>query len=132
VGGAGGVEGKPAAHASAVKDTCVGCHMGGSGPNAYHGFMPNVATCVTCHADAKDFDINGTQTAIKGKLEQVKAALQAKNILDKDGAPIVGDYPEAQAAALWNYLLVEEDRSEGVHNADYTNALLDQALAALK
>jgi hypothetical protein len=106
--------------------------MGGSGPDAYHGFVPNVATCVTCHADAKSFDVNGVQTEVKDKLEKVKAALIAKNLMDKDGVIVVGDYPEAQAAALWNYLLVEEDKSEGVHNADYANALLDQALEALK
>jgi hypothetical protein len=132
VGGAGGVEDKPAAHYTSVKDTCVGCHMGGSGPDAYHGFVPNVATCVTCHADAKSFDVNGVQTEVKDKLEKVKVALIAKGLMDKDGVIVVGDYPEAQAAALWNYLLVEEDKSEGVHNADYANALLDQALEALK
>ena len=132
VGGAGGVKGSPAAHFTAVKDTCVGCHMGGSGPDAYHGFIPNVTTCQQCHKDAKSFDVNGVQTEIKDKLEKVKAALIAKKLMDKDGVIIVGDYPEAQAAALWNYLLVEEDKSDGVHNADYTNALLDAALVALK
>jgi hypothetical protein len=132
VGGAGGVTGKPASHYTAVKDTCVGCHMGGSGPNAYHGFMPVVATCVQCHADAKSFDINGKQTEIKDKLEKVKAALIAKKLMDKNGVIIVGDYSEAQAAALWNFLLVEEDKSNGVHNVAYANALLDQALEALK
>jgi hypothetical protein len=131
VGGAGGIEDKPATHYSAVEDSCVGCHMGGSGPDAYHGFLPNVATCQGCHGDATDFDVNGTQTEIKDKLEQVAAALQAKGLLDDTGTIVVGDYPEAEAAALWNYLLVEEDRSNGVHNAPYANALLDQALEAL-
>jgi hypothetical protein len=130
VGGAGGVEGKPAAHASAVKDTCVGCHMGGDAAN--HTFTPQVATCVACHADAKSLDVNGKQTEIKDKLEKVKAALMAKKLMDDKGVMIVGEYPEAQAAALWNYLLVEEDKSEGVHNTAYANALLDQALEALK
>lgn len=132
VGGAGGVEGKPSAHYNKVEDTCVGCHMGGSGPDAYHGFMPTVATCQECHDGAKDFDVNGKQTEIKAKLEEVKAALIAKGLMDKDGVVVPGDYPEAQAAALWNYLLVEEDKSEGVHNMEYATALLDQALAALK
>ena len=130
--GAGGVEGKPAAHYTTVKDTCVTCHMGGAGEDANHTFTPNVATCVQCHADATSLDVNGVQTTIKGKLDAVKTALQAKGLLDKDGVIVVGDYPEAQAAALWNYLFVEEDKSMGVHNADYANALLDQALEALK
>ncbi|MGC1375078.1 MAG: hypothetical protein WA821_02580 [Anaerolineales bacterium] len=132
--GVGGADltGKPAAHYTAVKDTCVTCHLGGAGPNASHSFVPNVATCVQCHADAKSLDVNGVQTTITGKLAKVVTALQAKKLLDKDGNIIVGEYPEAQAAALWNYLLVKEDKSLGVHNADYANALLDAALAALK
>ena len=88
--GAGGGEGKPASHATTVKDTCVTCHMGGAGTNANHTFTPNVATCVTCHADAKSLDVYGVQTTIKGKIAQVKTALQAKNLLDKDGVIVVG------------------------------------------
>ena len=132
VGGAGGVTGQPAAHYKAVKDTCVTCHLGGAGPDANHSFVPQVSTCVQCHADAKSLDVNGVQTEIKGKLDQVKAALQAKGLMDKNGVVVVGEYPEAQAAALWNYLFVLEDKSNGVHNADFANALLDNALTALK
>ncbi len=80
----------------------------------------------------QSLDINGKQTEIKDKLEQVKAALQSKGLMDKDGVIVVGDYPEAQAGALWNYLFVEEDKSDGVHNPSYANALLDAALEALK
>jgi formate-dependent nitrite reductase cytochrome c552 subunit len=132
VGGAGGVEGAPSEHYSTVENTCVACHLGSADDNANHSFMPVAATCVTCHADATSLDVNGKQTEIKDKLEKVKAALQAKGLMDADGVPIVGDYPEAQAAALWNYLFVEEDKSEGVHNPTYANALLDSALEALK
>ena len=130
VGGAGGVVGQPAPHYSKVVDTCQGCHMGGESVN--HSFVPVVATCQQCHADAKSLDVDGVQTKVTEKLELVKTALIAKGLLDKDGVIVVGEYPEAQAAALWNYLLVEEDKSEGVHNAVYVNALLDQALEALK
>lgn len=132
VGGALGVEGKPTSHYSTVKDTCVTCHLGGAGPNANHTFMPVAATCVQCHADATSLDVNGKQTEIKDKLEKVKAALQAKGLMDKDGVVVVGEYPEAQAGALWNYLFVEEDKSDGVHNIPYANAMLDAALEALK
>jgi hypothetical protein len=132
VGGAGGIEGKPAPHYTQVKDTCVTCHLGGAGPDANHSFVPQVATCVQCHTDAKSLDVDGVQTEIKGKLDQVQAALQAKGLMDKDGVIVVGEYPEAQAAALWNYLFVLEDKSNGVHNADFANAMLDAALEALK
>ncbi len=40
--------------------------------------------------------------------------------------------PKAQAAALYNWLyLAHEDKSFGVHNPGYTNALLDAAETAL-
>ena len=132
VGGAGGVEGKPSPHYQNVKDTCVTCHLGGAGPDASHTFVPNVATCQTCHSDATSLDVNGVQTEITDKLTQVEDALKAKGLMDDTGTIVVGEYPEAQAAALWNYLLVEEDKSLGVHNSTYANALLDAALAALK
>jgi hypothetical protein len=130
VGGAGGVVGQPAPHYSKVTDTCQGCHMGGEAVN--HTFIPVVATCQQCHSDAKNLDVDGMQTKVEEKLDLVKKALIAKGLLDKDGGIVVGEYPEAQAAALWNFLLVEDDKSEGVHNAAYINALLDQALEALK
>jgi hypothetical protein len=130
VGGAGGVVGQPAPHYSKVTDTCQGCHMGGEAVN--HTFVPVVATCQQCHPDAKSLDVDGVQTKVTQKLADVKKALQAKGLLDKDGGIVVGEYPEAQSAALWNFLLVSDDKSLGVHNATYINALLDQALAALK
>jgi hypothetical protein len=132
VGGAGGVEGKPSGHYDAVKDTCVTCHLGGAGQDANHTFMPVVANCLGCHTDATSLDVDGKQTEIMDKLAQVAAALETKGLLDKDGVVIVGDYPEAEAAALWNYLFVLEDKSNGVHNIEYANALLDSALAGLK
>ena len=130
VGGAV-VEGKPAAHASKVADTCVTCHMGA---DASHTYEPNVTACQDCHVDAKNFDINGVQTEVEALVKEVRAALVAKGMWDdaKD-ANIVGDYPEAQAAALWNYIyVVKEDKSMGVHNSAYTKAMLEAALEALK
>ena len=127
VGGAGAVTGTPSMHYSTVENTCVTCHMGDS---ANHTFSPNVATCTACHADATSFDINGVQTTVTGKLDALKAALTTAGLLDAQGAIVAGSYPEAQANALWNYIYVNnEDKSLGVHNSKYTNALLDASLA---
>jgi hypothetical protein len=125
-----GVEGKPGAHYSMVKDTCVACHMGGDAAN--HTNEPQLATCVACHADAKDLNINGTQEAIAKSMEELKAALTAKNLLDKDGNPVPGTYDEKTASALWNYETILEDGSGGLHNPTYAKALIEAALAALK
>jgi hypothetical protein len=128
VGGAGSVTGSPSGHYSMVKDTCVGCHMGGEAAN--HTFEADLATCATCHADIKSFDYNGVQTAVSAKLDALQAELTTAGLLDATGAIVAGKYDEAQAIALWNYILVKnEDRSLGVHNSKYTVALLDAALA---
>jgi hypothetical protein len=95
-----------------------------------HTFAPNVATCVTCHPDATNFDTKGSVTALDAKLATLKAALTTAGLLDDTGAIVAGSYPEAQANALWNYLLVAvEDKSQGVHNMPYANALIDASLA---
>jgi len=128
IGGAGTVAGSPSMHATTVENTCVTCHMG---DGANHTFAPNVATCTACHADAKNFDINGVQTEVTGMLTQLEAALKTAGLLNEAGGIVVGKYPEAQAAALWNYIYIKnEDKSLGVHNADYTKALLEASLAA--
>jgi hypothetical protein len=127
VGGAGEVEGSAGPHASMVADTCVTCHTGS------HTFEPSVAACQACHPDAEDFDIGGTQAEVDGLIAELQEALVAKGLLDEEGEPVVGEYPEAQAAALWNYIYIAiEDSSHGVHNPEYTKALLEASIEALK
>lgn len=104
------------------------------GEGANHAFEPSVAACTECHAAAEDFDINASRTEVEAKLEELKTALGAKGMWDaEEDKNVVGLYPEAEAAALWNYIyLLKEDKSMGVHNSCYTNALLDASLKALQ
>lgn len=131
-----GVEGKPAAHYSMVEDTCVGCHMGEA---KNHRFLPEVAACVACHADAESLDINGKVTEFEAKVEELHAALVAKGLMNEDGSNVLKDaagnpvqLDPPQAAALFVYHLIEEDASNSVHNPNYFNALVDASLEALK
>lgn len=128
-----GVEGSPSSHYTMVENTCVGCHLG-EGDN--HSFAPDVATCQACHADAEDFDINGTQTEVQAMLDELGEALVALGVLTEnspDGHPTVTEAPENVALALYNWLYIaHEDKSLGVHNPAYTRALLEAALEALK
>lgn len=127
IGGAGEVEGQPASHATAVENTCVSCHL------ANHAFEPSLTACQECHSGAENFDINGLQTGVEEKLAQLETALKAKGMLDDAGEPVVGDYPEAEAAALWNYIYIKfEDKSMGVHNPLYVKSLLDASLTAIQ
>jgi hypothetical protein len=127
-----GVEGSPSAHYQMIENTCVACHLG---ENASHTFEPDVAACTECHADAEDFDINGTQTEVQEQLDQLGELLVAEGVLSEngpDGHPIVEEAEENVALALYNWIYIaHEDKSMGVHNSAYTRALLEASFAAL-
>jgi hypothetical protein len=84
VAGAGDVEGSPSAHYQMVEGTCVACHMG---ENYSHTYEPDVAACQACHADAENFDINGTQTEVQEGLDTLEQALIARAGLTKKVIP---------------------------------------------
>jgi len=129
--GGAGQDGSPMLHYSGIANTCVSCHLG---EGQDHTFLPSTDACQTCHSGTEDFDINGTQTEIQEKLDTLGALLIAAGALDETGDhPVVGDYPEATAQALWNWIYIaHEDKSLGVHNPAYTRALLDAGLTALQ
>ncbi len=117
--------------------TCVTCHMGtytdGAGG---HTWWPNVDNCAGCHAGAADFDINGVQTATQGLLDDLQALLLAQGVIEyveEDMAyePVVGTYQMAQAQAFFNWIGLTEDRSKGVHNSAYVEALLTNSIEAI-
>jgi hypothetical protein len=132
VAGAGVTDGKVSPHYSAVKDTCVGCHLGS---DASHTFEPVVETCQQCHPDATDFDIDGVQTEIQQMGDELGGKLLALGLISEnsaDGHPVVTEAPENQAIALYNWIYVmHEDKSMGVHNPSYAKALLQAGLDAL-
>jgi hypothetical protein len=145
-----GDAGNPSAHYSMVENTCVTCHMG---EESNHTYLPDVARCETCHADATNFDINGVQTEVKAKLEELHALFVEKKLMNPDAVAnpsnLWGIYdpatdkwsnpsadapltvPEAVANAMWNYKFVTYDQSNGAHNAAYAKALLDAALETM-
>lgn len=132
VGGAG-VEDMVSGHYGAVQNTCVDCHMG---ENRSHTFEPEVATCQQCHPGASSVDVDSVQTKIAALADSLGEKLVAAGLIDEnspDGHPIVTSAPEAQARALWNWIYVaHEDKSLGVHNADYTRALLEYGLEQIE
>jgi hypothetical protein len=113
-------------HYTVVKQGCPACHL----PNTNHQMVPDISVCQGCHKGATNFDIDGVQTDVKAKLAQLQKLLEAKGLL-KNGSPVVGTYPNAQAGALWNYISVMEDRSSGVHNAAYLKAMLQAGIDAM-
>lgn len=109
---------------------CATCHMN----EGSHTFVPSLAACATCHGTQTDFDIHGVQTEVLALLDELKAKLDEKGVIAAvakatSAAPAV--LPVDQARAFYNYTLIEEDRSEGVHNPDYIKALLQNTIEAL-
>lgn len=131
-----------------IANGCIQCHMATpfgrqSGGHTmrlaydYHGSeVPNMAGCASCHTSAKDFDVNGGQTAVLALAAQLEALLKADNILqlDGDGNPTgLNNTPLTlsanKAGALYNWkMIIVEDRSKGVHNPSYVKALLQNSI----
>ena len=66
-------------------------------------------------------------------LDQLKALLVAQGMLTaNNNSPVPGTYDSVKAAALYNFLYVDQDRSVGVHNPGYTKTILQAAIDALQ
>lgn len=123
-------------HASADV-TCVTCHMGTySEGEGGHTFLPNLANCTDCHDSAIDFNIGNVQTSTAALLEELRVLLLDQGVIewvveDEAYEPVVGTHTMVQARAFFNWIGLEEDRSMGVHNPGYVEALLQNSIAAI-
>ena len=117
----------------------------------------NLAACNACHEFGKpvdkldfvfdpngDYDGDGTVEGVQSEVIGLKANVDA--LLVTSGLSRGTSYPwqgwankttypvlnEAQHAAAWNSFLVERDGSHGIHNTQYTVALLQHSYAHLK
>ncbi|MBN2237812.1 MAG: hypothetical protein JW729_09640 [Bacteroidales bacterium] len=117
--------------------SCTVCHMGDYvDKQGGHTFNPSLAACNECHSTTS-FDYGGVQFDVEEKLVELRDLLVGLNVVawsEADGAfePNPGTYPMIQAQAYYNWIGLEEDRSLGVHNPQYVNALLTNTIEALK
>ncbi|MGM0464201.1 MAG: hypothetical protein ACQEQW_06060, partial [Bacteroidota bacterium] len=138
----------------AAADACVTCHMGEAYGDAAGGHTWNMTymsygtpayidapeTCTECHVDGGIADELGTvYTSVKDEIEilltTLGTALENEGVIqpgtvyltvDAGGDPI--DQTEEMLAAAVNYQIIKEDRSMGIHNYDYTKAVLENTL----
>ncbi len=114
---------------------CTTCHMhseDGNTSEGGHTWWPILASCLPCHTDATDFDINGVQSKIIVLLDDLEAKLFAAGVIDVDGHVVKGTYPIDVAGAFWNWVSIgAEDKSFGVHNYPYANALLVNSIESI-
>jgi hypothetical protein len=127
----------------AVTDACVTCHMPtltvGSSIHSSHAMTMDSAGvngCTPCHSAST---IAATKTALQTEVSGLMATLKAKLPIDPGtGEPInsmkdtllVKNKPQL-IQAIWNYYLVKNDASMGVHNPKYVKALLNASISAV-
>ena len=125
--------------------SCVQCHMGESNDVELggHSWTPVDAVCIGCHQA-----VPGEADGFDDDMEELVALLLRVEGVDPNGDPIVGilyydeeqegyyanvgTWPDVAAMAAWNYKYAYEDQSEGVHNPNYTKALLKNSIEAVK
>ncbi len=132
---------RTSAHQSIVTTACVECHMvrevllhGDLQDHAFHTFEVNTENCLPCHTLPEgDFDYNGVQTTIHGKLDQV-AVLMGYADWDTLVLTLNQDnllWTVEQRQAVYGAVFVYNSHDFGVHNSTYANSLLDNAILYL-
>lgn len=126
-----GPEGYPGVGSSThVKGaSCTSCHMGESAnaEEGGHTWMPTQESCLTCHPSGAPSEASGYTE----NMATLKALLIDIGILAEDDYVVPGTYPGIQVQAVWNYRTLLEDKSKGIHNPNYTKALLTNSIAVL-
>ncbi len=132
------------AHTS-LADGCITCHMADPYGAYAGGHTMKIRYirsdrarfydegCVTCHADAED-EADAFAVEIQALLAALETDLVARGGLVADGEefePADGKFNDIVAGAVWNYVLVLDDKSMGAHNPKYVEALLTNAQLAL-
>jgi len=111
--------------------SCVNCHMGKTtdGKNGAHTWHPTPNACLTCHTGGAPAAVTGfdaDMATLQGLLVAKGAYSLTTNAFTSNTVPI------KVAQAAWNYALLKEDLSKGVHNPTYAKALLKNSIEALK
>jgi hypothetical protein len=138
------ITGGPNTHGDVARNEkgCITCHMataygsqaGGHTWNmtySSHGSVEdNIAGCLTCHSSSlEDFDYHGVQADVEVMMDSLEVLLTNIGIYNTStGLANLGTYPANVVAAYLNFLTIEEDRSEGVHNPEYVTAVLNNTI----
>ncbi len=122
-----GVPDSVSIHYTTVADGCPVCHMADDN----HTLAASTAGCQSCHADLDTLDRNDVQTEIKALFDELGELLEAAGPIH-DGHPNPGTYSEGQAGAAWNWMIVYEDNSLGIHNPAWVKAILEKGIELMQ
>jgi nitrate/TMAO reductase-like tetraheme cytochrome c subunit len=108
--------------------TCVSCHMGETtdGSDGVHTMVTTDNACISCHSNGipPNSFLDSDMATLAGLLETIGVV--------HEGHPVPGTYTIQEAEAAWNYLLILEDGSKGVHNPPYAKALIKNSIESLQ
>jgi len=125
---------------------CVKCHMGnpqthlgyGVGGHSFNMYDEDsganlVGVCQECHPTADSYDVDSVQTEVNSLLEELATLLQNAGYLSGSGSIISQTIANRDhAGAVFNWKMIEEDRSEGIHNPAYIIDLLESSIAIME
>ncbi|HKK12324.1 MAG TPA: hypothetical protein VJ945_05805 [Flavobacteriaceae bacterium] len=117
--------------------SCITCHMGepSEAENGGHTWNPTDNACITCHGDRPE-EVEGFADLKATLLAELQTkgldSTGTKYIIDATGHLQTGTYPVKVAQAAFNYLMLEEDKSEGIHNPEYAKDLAQNSIDALQ
>jgi len=139
-----------AAHRSG--SSCVQCHMGDAtaADEGGHSWAPVEAVCIQCHPSGAPEGLTGfdaDMATLLALLQSVEGegfdeddegniipnGETVTGIIQEDGSTSnSGIFSDVAAMAAWNYKTALEDQSQGIHNPNYTRALLKNSIEALQ
>jgi hypothetical protein len=106
---------------------CSGCHLNNAADFG-HSFVPDITQCDACHGSA--YDVSSVMSDISSRLDALQTALEGIHAIhvEDDGVhPMYASITRAQFQAFWNFMVIYEDQSMGVHNPDYVELMLSTA-----
>jgi nitrate reductase cytochrome c-type subunit len=113
--------------------SCTSCHMGepssATAHDGLHSWHPTASTCLTCHTGGAPAGVAGydaDMTTLEGLLVTKGAYSTTTGAFTSNTVDLI------VAQAAWNFALLKEDRSKGIHNPNYTKALLKNSIDAIK
>ncbi len=128
-------------HREATEDGCLDCHYKATSQYVVggHSFemestvngeeVLNTGACAPCHGPVSDFNLGAVQDSVDVLLEDLKANLITAGLLDATtGLPKTVKTSADSAGAVWNYRMISDDRSKGVHNPKYVMGLLKSSI----
>ncbi len=124
------------AHEAMIGDGCVTCHMAFSedaGGHVVHNFMPTLEACQACHPGLDEAGLAALQQPVRDKLDQIAVLMGYADwatlelTLDDDNLL----WTVAQREAVYGAVFTFASGDFGVHNPDYANSLLDNAITYL-